>query len=63
MLNSKLENALKIVRSRKIILTQEQVLISMAVREIHLYHRRTFSCFLFVTHVLYLNSFPDVSVK
>ena len=27
----------------------------MVVCPIKLYHRRTFSCFLFVTHVLYLN--------
>ena len=55
MLPSVLEHALTIVCFCGIILAQELVLLSMIVGATQLYHRRTFSCFLFVTHVLYLN--------
>ncbi|MCI7012856.1 MAG: hypothetical protein MR899_03835, partial [Clostridium sp.] len=52
---SVLEHTLTIVCFCGIILAQELVLLSMIVGAIQLYHRRTFSCSLFVTHVLYLN--------
>ncbi|MDY5001050.1 MAG: hypothetical protein SO122_01060, partial [Eubacteriales bacterium] len=47
---------LTIVSFCGIILAQELVLLSMIVGATQLYHRRTFSCSLFVTHVLYLNT-------
>ena len=53
---SVLEHTLTIVCFCGIILAQELVLLSMVVGATQLYHRRTFSCFLFVTHVLYLNT-------
>ena len=56
MLPSVLEHTLTIVCFCGIILAQELVLLSMIVGAIQLYHRRTFSCSLFVTHVLYLNT-------
>ena len=55
MFPSVLEHTLTIVCFCGIILAQELVLLSMIVGAIQLYHRRTFSCSLFVTHVLYLN--------
>ena len=71
MFPSVLEHTLTIVCFCGIILAQELVLLSMIVGAIQLYHRRTFSCSLFVTHVLYLNkfnyphlaNFPDISAK
>ena len=51
-----LEHTLTIVCFCGIILAQELVLLSMVVCAIKLYHRRAFSCFSFVTHVLYLNT-------
>ena len=57
MFPSVLEHTLTIVCFCGIILTQEFVLLSMVFSVIQLYHRRTFSCFLFVTYVLYLNIF------
>ena len=59
MFPSVLEHTLTIVCFCGIILAQELVLLSMIVGAIQLYHRRTFSCFLFVTHVLYLNKLPN----
>ena len=53
--HSVLKHTLTIVSFCGIILTQELVLLSMVVVAIQLYHRRTFSCFLFVTFVLYLD--------
>ena len=59
--HSVLEHTLTIVSFCGIILTQELVLLSMVIVAIQLYHRRTFSCFLFVTYVLYLNKVVSVS--
>ena len=56
MFHSVLKHTLTIKSFCGIILTQELVLLSMVVSVIKLYHRRTFSCFLFVIYILYLSS-------